>query len=110
MWREGPQQVWGKIEGLWLGGLARDPGPGLWWWGVFRWACHKKFRSLLPLQEVSVWQTKGVGRVFIPRDQCSGPPSLSLSCQSIRFPMNPFLLSLVGLERIVKCADRKSVV
>lgn len=36
--------------------------------GVFRWACHKKSLSLLPPQEVSVWHTKGVGRLFIPRD------------------------------------------
>ena len=67
LWEEGPQQVWERTEGLWLGGLSRGPnqvsGGGLLLGGLH----HKKHCCLLPPRKYLLWQTKGLGIVFIPQ-------------------------------------------
>lgn len=89
LWEEGPQQVWKRTEGLWLGGLYRDPSQvssGGWLLGG---PCHKKHCWLLPPRKYLLLSDKGVWDGVYPLGLMLRALSLPLGCQSIRFPVKP---------------------
>lgn len=85
----------GEIEGLWLGGLARDPGQVSGGGVSLGGLAIKSFAVSCPSRKYLSGRQRGLGGCLSPGADAKGP-SLSLSCHSIRFPMTPSFSHLKG--------------